>query len=708
MGKPAIDKKINVDFIPVVHKDEMNLRYIEFDIEKTHEDLISQIEKFRDNINMSLMEIQDSFSKVFTGKPIGYSYCLPYNYGAAFVDSASYPKLYSQDEFIQVINKVRNDYIGREKESIEKDKEIGKIDNEQYIVLLNKIEKEAEERVIKCIDEIRNTFAKESIRYIQASDFYNTIKIIKADEKNLMHSTEIIGWTKYNYTINSDVNVFFKSNFCYGRSTYFHISLIYKGIEILSYPRLVQYYYANMFDFINCTESYKPDRQNWKHALSFVVEQSNWVAADEEAFVQKWIIDGTKEMIRGLNEILDSPDVVIDRLINSDLDDTTLYAVRNITKDEIAEYKIFRDEMTIAFQAEKITGSLLLIPNLKKLSSLYESINAIIDEIEEINKIFFSSLDKSISLLSEKIITKEMLSKHLEDDYHSFRFRNHKEFEEYRKYKNANREIVDVYFLFITEHPQFDELNKKNNDYLNRIESLNNEIKRLNQFMTQLSRRAQRICDYGLVTITNDNYLSTEVSGFELFSFIDGEFVLSKDKRRLFKLSIFQRGKNVVIPKTIKVICDNALSNRNIIQTVHFPIGLKVIGSCCFQCCYDLQEIVLPNTVVEMGSDNFYACTSLKRVVLSSSMNEIPSWSFNNCTSLDQIVIPRSIKKIGSGAFKGCSSLHSITLPSSIEEVGDNIFADCNNLKKIYIKKSAMHIFERLLWQYKDKFIGIN
>ncbi len=707
MEEQVIGKKLNVDFIPVVHKEEGDLRYIEYDIEKTHEDLISQIEKFKDNINISLMEIQDSFSQVFTGNPVGYSYCLPHNYCAAFVDSATYPKLYTQDELIQEINKIRNDFISRKKESIDKEKEIGKIDDKQYIELLNNIEKDAEEKVAKRFDEIRNTFAKESIRYIQACDFYTTINNIKADEKNLMHSTEIIGWTKYKYSINSDVNVFFKSNFCYGRSAYFHITVVYKGVEILSYPKLVQYYYANMLDFVDCTESYKPDRQNWKLALSFVVDQSNWVAEEEEAFVQKWIIDGTNEMITGLNEILVSPSLVIDRLINSALDDSTLYAVRNITKDEIAEYKIFRDEMTIAFQAEKITGSLFLIPNLKKLCCLYDRIQPIIDDIERLNRDFFHKLDDAINSLSKKIDAVSNRIDEIQTEYDLFRREHHQDFSDYRRFLNRNKNMVNVCCEYFILHPEFKILFNQDNEYKKEIESLTIEYNRLIKFIDQLKRCAQRICDYGLVSSTNDNYLSTQVSDLELFSLIDGDFIMSKDKRRLYKLKKNQKV-NIVIPDTIKVICDNALSNNGHIQRIHFPNGLKVIGSCCFQCCSDLQEIVLSNSVETIGTDNFYACKSLKRVVISSSMKVIPSWSFNNCTSLEEIVIPHSIRRIGDSAFKGCSSLISIKLPDSIDDVGNNIFEGCEKLLKIYIPKNEKTKFEKILWQYKDKLVGIN
>ena len=76
--------------------------------------------------------------------------------------------------------------------------------------------------------------------------------------------------------------------------------------------------------------------------------------------------------------------------------------------------------------------------------------------------------------------------------------------------------------------------------------------------------------------------------------------------------------------------------------------------------------------------------------------------------SLNQIIIPPSIKKIGSGAFRGCSSLISINLPTSIEEVGDDVFKECINLKKIFVSKSSIFKFEKLLWQYKNKLIGVD
>jgi hypothetical protein len=70
-----------------------------------------------------------------------------------------------------------------------------------------------------------------------------------------------------------------------------------------------------MIDFIDCTVSFAKKRRSWKNALSFIVETSIFAIKDEEAFVNKWIIDGVKTLIDGLNDILLRPDYVIEGLL---------------------------------------------------------------------------------------------------------------------------------------------------------------------------------------------------------------------------------------------------------------------------------------------------------------------------------------------------------------------------------------------------------
>ena len=699
--------RVNEDFIPVVNKNGAMLKYVEISIEKKYEYLISLIRKALKDDSKLLIEVQNTFSYIFTGKPNGYSFCFPHDYSEAFVKLADYPKIYSQEEYDSEINQVRIDYINKETEKLNREKEDGIIDDNLYQESLKEIKDKAEKEVNNRIEIIRNSFVNESIRYIQAFEFYTSLNKIKEDEANVMYSTEIIGWTKFNYSINNNVSVNFKSNFCYGRSAYFHITLIYKGVVILSYPKLVQYYYADMMDFIDCTESFKPDRQNWKPALTFVVEQGNWANADEDAFVQKWIIDGTKELVFGLNNILHSPNSVIDELIGSKPDDSSLYAVRNITNDEIAEYKIYRHEVTVAFQAEKISGALLLIPNLEKLCSLYSEIKSIIGKIECINSEFFPQLHNAIVSLSDKINTLSEKIESLQITFRVFRSHNYRILRDFEVFESRNRNGINAFGEYVKQHPEFKGIYKKNNEYKEEIEALQNEHKRLSSFKAQLSRCAQMIVDYGLADTYSEDYLSTSVTLRQNLLFVvEKKFKMSKDKRRLFKYLEGLSSNKVIIPDTIKVICDNSVTGIQG-QELKLPLGVKKIGYSNFQRCNNLKEVRIPDTVVEMGTDAFYNCKSLQKVYLSNSLQKISRFSFNECTSLDNIVIPDSVKIIERGSFMNCTSLRVVTLPNSIELIEDRAFSGCKSLRTIRIPFGTTDKFKRMLPEFKGKFVEL-
>jgi hypothetical protein len=81
------DKKcVNQDFIPVVHFNGSNLEYTEINIEKKYEYLILLIRKALSSDSNLLIEIQNTFSYIFTEKTKGYSFCFPYDYSDAFVN----------------------------------------------------------------------------------------------------------------------------------------------------------------------------------------------------------------------------------------------------------------------------------------------------------------------------------------------------------------------------------------------------------------------------------------------------------------------------------------------------------------------------------------------------------------------------------------------------------------------------------------------
>lgn len=101
----------------------------------------------------------------------------------------------------------------------------------------------------------------------------------------------------------------------------------------------------------------------------------------------------------------------------------------------------------------------------------------------------------------------------------------------------------------------------------------------------------------------------------------------------------------------------------------------------------DMDEIVLPEGIVELGINSFADRDNLKRVVLPSTLTKIGSGSFNLCKNLEEVVFhpkTRNLKVIEDLVFGFCYSLTKLDLPDCIEMIGYNVFYG--------IKVTAFHV----------------
>ena len=101
-----------------------------------------------------------------------------------------------------------------------------------------------------------------------------------------------------------------------------------------------------------------------------------------------------------------------------------------------------------------------------------------------------------------------------------------------------------------------------------------------------------------------------------------------------------------------------------------------------------LEEVVIPDTVVEIGERAFENCINLKRLVLSKNISEIPEMAFAFCSSLESVEIPDEVGHIGNRAFYECESLKSVTFGVGIREIGSWAFGECKALEEIRLPES--------------------
>lgn len=72
---------------------------------------------------------------------------------------------------------------------------------------------------------------------------------------------------------------------------------------------------------------------------------------------------------------------------------------------------------------------------------------------------------------------------------------------------------------------------------------------------------------------------------------------------------------------------------------------------------YDINEIVLPETIKTIHDDAFFDCSDIKRINIPASVQYIGSQAFWGMDALEELSITNNIGFIGKHAFCNCEKL---------------------------------------------------
>ena len=108
------------------------------------------------------------------------------------------------------------------------------------------------------------------------------------------------------------------------------------------------------------------------------------------------------------------------------------------------------------------------------------------------------------------------------------------------------------------------------------------------------------------------------------------------------------------------------------------------IGPYAFYNCYDIQALVIPNSVTTIGHSAFSGCTSIDSLCLGNGITTISNQAFQNCTSIHKLIIPDNVTSIGQFAFRYCSGIDSLYIGSGAVTIEDRAFGGCTGLSYMY------------------------
>jgi len=152
---------------------------------------------------------------------------------------------------------------------------------------------------------------------------------------------------------------------------------------------------------------------------------------------------------------------------------------------------------------------------------------------------------------------------------------------------------------------------------------------------------------------------------------------------------------DVQIPSTVKLLGQQCFDECYHLKSVDIPNGCK-LESYIFYGCLELEKVHLPEDLTFLREGTFAFCRCLTDVNIPSTLENISWYAFSGCWKLNGIQLPPSLTTIGKGAFKYCLSLSEISIPETVTTLMAEAFAGCISLEKANIPTNLTKINEAL------------
>ena len=471
-NKSRINMRVNIDYIPVIRQNGNLVKLDRIEIEKPFS-LLTDLKEIMDSKSHCILDLQSIMYKHYSeNERSNIRFLSPLSYYSTYVNGVDFPEHYTLEEYEEFVQKTKEDVIDSHSTTLDQIRE--KEGDAKYEEKVNQyLESE--------LDIKKRDYYNRCIRFIDAHSYQKSINKCKSDSSIKMHSVEEDGWASYSHLINDDVTISVSTNFGYGNSSYFHLSLKYKGIAILPYSFIVDYYYANMRDLCWLTRNYYAKAENWNKAFRFVEEVTNLATSDTERFCNEFLKGEIDKMLSGLAEAVEKPTAFFNSFTtqaNGDPSETYL-GVRNIYDYEISRYRTFPEDLSIVLMAEKIMNSRYFLGNLSSLAEVYPLAMSAVDKIKEYGKVALPKIQENCLKNKRRIEDCKRAIQALEDKIKILEYKKaeqEKLIDAIYEQQKAEKFRSTVYREYEEEHPEYRQIKEDISTAEQRVKALRYEI----------------------------------------------------------------------------------------------------------------------------------------------------------------------------------------------------------------------------------------
>lgn len=395
-------RTINVDYIAIVRQVGNLVKLEHIDIRKP-ESLLSDLKAILEDPERTLLDLQSRMCEFYEEdkrRDISYLHHSYYT-NAHTTGYVSFPKIYHQDEYNDMIREIEARTISKNNWSLSRIKER---DGETAY----------QEKLKTDIDEVLKKKKEEYYRlclsFITATTFNDTVAECQEDPTIKLYSNAFCWSRTKDLRVNSDIVLSITAQLGYSsQSAHLGISLWYKGILIHPYSFFVSHFrkYRKYKFYVKIIS---PHTLCWEDIFQSVVDMANMATTHPEQFYNKYIKDEIKKMISGLTYIVEKPKYFISSLIY----DKDSYFDNGIRPEYVKAYREFPDDMSMALIADKLSDAHELLSNLADLAaveptaqSAYDTIKGFITRMLPLAKKYYTTNSDAIEKLNKNIADTE-------------------------------------------------------------------------------------------------------------------------------------------------------------------------------------------------------------------------------------------------------------------------------------------------------------